>query len=150
MRIYQPSHPEARDNGFVVYSKEFGRSLATRDDVKSALKTYFGAGISKSTNSRVRHTSIASILSHLRPILNWFNGNESICFCASSLLIAYEGNAENLDLVNVKMIDFGRVRRKAGGDPGYVLGVETVIQLLEEILFESEIQGSILEKQYHV
>jgi 1D-myo-inositol-tetrakisphosphate 5-kinase/inositol-polyphosphate multikinase len=144
MRIYDPSHPEACDNGFVFYSKEFGRSLATREDVKSAFVTYYGAGTAEGPNSIVRSRSICTILSHLRSIQHWFNDNDSICFYASSLLIAYEGNTENganPDMVNVKMIDFGRVRRQAGGDPGYLLGLEMIIQLLEEILLESKIQG---------
>jgi 1D-myo-inositol-tetrakisphosphate 5-kinase/inositol-polyphosphate multikinase len=144
MRIYDPSHSEACDNGFVFYSKEFGRSLATREDVKSAFVTYFGTGTVEGPNLSVRSMSISNILSHLRSIQLWFNDNDSIRFYASSLLIAYEGNTEsgaNTDMVDVKMIDFGRVRREAGGDPGYLLGLETIIQLLEEILLKSKIQG---------
>jgi hypothetical protein len=34
----------------------------------------------------------------------------------------------------VKMIDFGRVRRRKGGDPGYRQGLRTLCAILEEIL----------------
>jgi hypothetical protein len=142
MRIYDPSHIGACDNGFVFYDKEFGRSLATREELKEAFVSYFGAGTGTtpgSTRSVVRFSSISNILAHLRSIQQWFLENKSFCFCASSLLVVYEGNAEasqNPDLVKVKMIDFGRVRRQAGGDRGYLRGLNTLIKLFEEILEE--------------
>jgi hypothetical protein len=39
-----------------------------------------------------------------------------------------------LDIARAEMIDFGRVRRHDGGDPGYLKGLTTLIDLLEEIL----------------
>jgi hypothetical protein len=140
MRIYDPSHVRASDDGFVFYDKEFGRSLGTREEVKEAFVSFFGAGTTLgSTSSVVRSSSISNILAHLRSIQPWFLDNKSFCFCASSLLVVYEGNSEasqNPDLVNVKMIDFGRVRRQAGGDRGYLRGLNTLIELFEEILEE--------------
>jgi hypothetical protein len=40
------------------------------------------------------------------------------------------------DMVSVKMIDFGRVRRQAGGDPGYSLGLQTIREILVELMEE--------------
>lgn len=137
MRIYDPAHADACDKGFVFYSKDFGRSLSTYGRLKDAFLTYFGAG-----GDQRRSRAISSILSQLRAIQHWFDDNNSICFYSSSILIAYEGNTGNLsnpDMVSVKMIDFGRVRREAGGDPGYLLGLDTIIRLLKDIAMEREI-----------
>jgi 1D-myo-inositol-tetrakisphosphate 5-kinase/inositol-polyphosphate multikinase len=139
MRIHDPSHREACKDGFVFYSKQFGRSLLSREELKQAFVTYFGSRSVNTSQSNKRSNTISNILCHLKSIQHWFQDNDSICFYASSLLIAYEGNSEtseNPDMVNVKMIDFGRVRRQAGGDPGYLLGLNTITSLLEEIMME--------------
>ncbi|VEU38453.1 unnamed protein product, partial [Pseudo-nitzschia multistriata] len=61
----------------------------------------------------------------------------------------YEGDTEpddvsgvQPDMAKAKMIDFGRVRRQAGGDPGYSKGVATLVSILEEILRESFLEES--------
>ena len=143
MRIYQPSDEMACENGFLFFSKEYGRALATKDDLKRAFETYFSAGVDGSSSAgvkaSVRARSISNIVTKLHKIQTWFRDNKSLCFCASSLLIAYEGDTQsssNPDVVNVKMIDFGRVRRHPGGDPGYTLGLETICALMVELLKE--------------
>ena len=135
-RVYQPSHKNAASDGFVFYPKKFGRSLASRQDLKDAFVTYFGLETIEPSLLGTRLKAITNVLLKLRSLQHWFRSNTSFRFCASSLLIAYEGDTssrDTLDLVNVKMIDFGRVRRQSGGDPGYLRGLETISSLLEEI-----------------
>jgi hypothetical protein len=146
MRIYDPSHEDACDNGFQFFSKEFGRSLSARDALKSAFRTYFSAGVNKlqakdtgGTPSTIRTRSLSNILTQIRSIQSWFDDNIYFCFYASSLLIIYEGDPSDssmADMVSVKMIDFGRVRRQAGGDPGYSLGLQTIREILVELMEE--------------
>ncbi|KAL7567907.1 hypothetical protein ACA910_019623 [Epithemia clementina (nom. ined.)] len=48
MRIFQPHHPEADKSGYVFFDKHYGRGLETREQVKQALRIYFGAGLQTS------------------------------------------------------------------------------------------------------
>lgn len=131
MRVYDPSHKDACENGFVFFTKHYGRSLREREKLKDAFIIYFGVGNSE--------RSLSCVISQLRVIEQWFLSNDSFCFYASSLLISYEGETDSYcaqNMAEVKMIDFARVRRQSGGDQGYLLGLKTLITLLEEILFE--------------
>jgi Inositol polyphosphate kinase len=85
---------------------------------------------------RIRTRSISNLLVQLRPLRRWFEENKSLRFYASSLLIVYEGDtthAHNSDLTTIKMIDFGRVRREAGGDQGYSAGLTTLKHIFTDI-----------------
>jgi hypothetical protein len=84
---------------------------------------------------------VSNFLVQLRPLRRWFEENQSLRFYASSLLLIYEGDVENSpnpDAVTVKMIDFGRVRREAGGDQGYITGLSTVRNVFEDLLNDDE------------
>lgn len=137
MRVYDPAHKEACSNGFVFFTKHYGRSLRARAKLKQALQIFFRAG------SSVR--SLACVLAQLREIKDWFVSNDSFSFYASSLLISYEAEWDNSNrpqnMATVKMIDFGRVQRQDGGDEGYLLGLNTMTTLLEEVL--SELSGQV-------
>lgn len=137
-RIYTPSHKDA-NNGYVFYAKDVGRSLGSYEGLKDAFVTYFGMDTLDRSLLSVRLKSLTNILLKLRSLQHWFRDNNDFCFYASSLLLAYEGDTETddtLDVVNVKMIDFGRVRRQTGGDPGYLKGLTTISSMLEEISTE--------------
>jgi hypothetical protein len=91
--------------------------------------------------SRIRRRTISNILVQLRPIRRWFEENKSLRFYASSLLFIYEGdvhNSPNPDMTTVKMIDFGRVRREAGGDQGYITGLTTVKNIFADLLLKDD------------
>jgi 1D-myo-inositol-tetrakisphosphate 5-kinase/inositol-polyphosphate multikinase len=131
MRVYDPSHEDACEDGFVFFTKHYGRSLREREKLKDAFIIYFGVGNSE--------RSLSCVISQLRVIEQWFLSNDSFCFYASSLLISYEGETDGdcaQNMAEVKMIDFARVRRQSGGDEGFLLGLKTLTTLLEEILFE--------------
>jgi hypothetical protein len=135
-RVYIPSHKEAGDNGYVIFPKGVGRSLGSYEALKDAFVTYFGLEVLDRSLLPVRLKTITNVLLKLRSLQHWFRDNNEFCFYASSLLIAYEGDTEadgNLDMVTVKMIDFGRVRRQKGGDPGYLKGLTTISSMLEQI-----------------
>ena len=141
LRVYDPfsslSREDSRsdDEGFVFYSKSFGRSLATRSLVKEALVRYLSPG------GRFDPRSASLVASTLNPILEWFLDNRCLRFCASSLLVVYEGDpGASQEAVVVKLIDFARVRRDLIGstDAGCVLGIRNIIGLLDEILAKND------------
>ena len=106
MRVFEPHHPDADDSGYVFFGKEYGRSLATRDDVMVALRTFFSAGnvLDDSGNSigvendgalstTVRTRSLSKLILEVRSLRRWFDETETtLRFYASSLLIVYEGD----------------------------------------------------------
>ena len=143
MRVYNPLSEKADECGYVYYPKQFGRSLGTRESLKQAMTIFFGgSNLSKEIRDN-RGAAIQRILSRLKLIKGWFRDNKSFAFYGSSILIIYEGDTEhNEDMGRAKMIDFGRVRRKIGGDFGYLKGLTTLIGLLEEILKESFLETS--------
>jgi hypothetical protein len=169
MRFYDPDHPDADENGYRFFNKQYGRSLETSESVLEALRLFFSSGCIKQSDQpsdpkgnsslsttdgslmdgggpqallqeRVRTRSISSILAQIRPIQGFFEENKTFCFYSSSLLIVFEGNrkASNPDMSDVKMIDFGRVRREAGGDQGYRLGLRTLKSMMDKILKEEK------------
>eukprot|EP00522_Entomoneis_paludosa_P016336 CAMPEP_0172442932 /NCGR_PEP_ID=MMETSP1065-20121228/3271_1 /TAXON_ID=265537 /ORGANISM="Amphiprora paludosa, Strain CCMP125" /LENGTH=463 /DNA_ID=CAMNT_0013192979 /DNA_START=8 /DNA_END=1399 /DNA_ORIENTATION=+ len=162
MRVYNPTSELADERGYEFYGKQYGRDLKTKDQVKQALKTFFGAGLGRSDScetvasrgdgdgkeneggveqEEVRMKSVSNTLVDLRMIRRWFQENKSLLFCASSLLLVYEGNpsCETPDVTSLKMIDFGRVRRNhPEGDPGYLHGLETLKELLIDIIQDEE------------
>lgn len=216
MRFYHPSHPESDADGYRFFPKEFGRSLATVEDVLDALRLFLTAGcvtqqqqqhdqqheggqkqgenggkqqqtingnangsgndetLSKDAPAQqqdekpegimsldqgevnnnkshqkssseeekdlaerehLRIRALSGILANLRPICGFMDENQTLSFHASSLLIVYEGDREapNPDATSVKMIDFGRVRRQAGGDPNYNHGLLKFKNLMNKI-----------------
>ncbi|KAG7355779.1 inositol polyphosphate kinase [Nitzschia inconspicua] len=144
MRIYNNGDTEADEDGYIYFPKTFGRSLERRDSVKRALRKFFGGSDLPTHVQMNRGKAIKRILTQLNLIKKWFKDNTVFMFSASSILLVYEGDTHadeesdiQLDLGTAKMIDFGRVRRNPGGDFGYLKGVRTLIQLLEEILMES-------------
>jgi 1D-myo-inositol-tetrakisphosphate 5-kinase/inositol-polyphosphate multikinase len=147
IRIYDPTNVQASNDGYIYFPKSFGRSLTSREQVKHAMITFFGGEENEKLQSREvlenRSHSIKKILSKLKLIRKWFQENDIFSFTASSLLMMYESNdnASQPGGADVKMIDFGRVRRRKGGDPGYHQGLRMLMSILEEILrdeFRSE------------
>lgn len=146
LRLYDPFHKDADEKGFRLFGKQFGRSLHERDDVVGALRMFFSSGckpLSENGGSRtgnqleqVRIRALSDVLLQLRALRRWFDDNKSLQFRASSLLIIYEGDPDrgNGDVTLVKMIDFGHVRRAAGGDSGYIAGVRSLQHMLTDIL----------------
>lgn len=88
----------------------------------------------------VRSRAIVNLILQLRYIRRWFEENVALRFYSSSLLMVYEGDVSvnNRDLTNLKMIDFGHVRRESGGDHGYLHGVQTLMDMLSELLEEGK------------
>jgi len=141
MRIYAPLHPEADRSGYVRFGKHFGRSLATRKSVKGALSGFFRQSADGDpSSSALRTRVISSVLQQLRLFQRWFEDNRSLAFYSSSLFLVYEGDGTQGDVVNLKMIDFGHVVRRVGGDPGYLYGLKNISVILKEILEESEVR----------
>lgn len=109
-----------------TFPKSFGRSLTTHDAVKNAFRTFLEPASDR---------CLSNLLVQIRPIVRWFEENDSLLFCASSILLVYEGAHDSVpsDVASVKMIDFGRVRHRVGGDPGYRHGLSTLQGILTEL-----------------
>lgn len=144
MRVHDARDAKADKDGYIYFPKSFGRSLQDFESVKLALQTFFGGNDLPSYVKENRAKAIKRILTQLKLIKTWFKDNDIFTFSASSILIIYEGDTETneesglqLDLATAKMIDFGRVRRRPDGDIGYLKGLRTLIQILEEILKET-------------
>mmetsp|Transcript_28152 Transcript_28152/g.65118 ORF Transcript_28152/g.65118 Transcript_28152/m.65118 type:complete len:178 (+) Transcript_28152:2-535(+) len=131
MHIYDPTHPDADDSGYVQVRKEFGRSLVTRQEVTDGLKRFF-----TTTNGGMRTRNVANILMLLQLLRRWFDDNDCLCFYSSSILLVYEGDetCSAKHLTNMKMVDFGHVRREVGGDHGYVLGLRNLSSMLNDLV----------------
>jgi len=131
MRVYNPSNANADNSGYVYYSKHYGRSLSTRCKLKEAFRAFFGGQ---------RTLAISNVQKQLQEIKAWFLKNDCFCFYSSSVMIVYEGDGECKESSppTVKMIDFARVRKQRGGDEGYLVGLNTLATLLDEIEFEFE------------
>jgi Inositol polyphosphate kinase len=94
MRIYGPSDVEACDDGYIYFPKQFGRSMQSRNQIKLALRTYFGGNHLTKEVRLNRSTAIKRILTKLKLIIGWFRDNTVFTFYASSLLMVYEGTTE--------------------------------------------------------
>lgn len=144
MRIYDPGHPDANDEGYRTFPKTFGRSLETTTELLSALRMFFSSGTEGSANDEIesegvlRKRVVTNILMQLKLLRSWFDDNDCLAFYASSLFLCYDGDASRGDATSTKLIDFGHVRRQAGGDPGYRLGLRTLISLFTSLLDDAQ------------
>mmetsp|Transcript_4186 Transcript_4186/g.10388 ORF Transcript_4186/g.10388 Transcript_4186/m.10388 type:complete len:516 (+) Transcript_4186:299-1846(+) len=141
MRVFSPSSVQAKDDdGYIIFPKSFGRSLISRDEIKRAFITFFGGEEDQRLLPKDvlhnRSKAIKKVMSQLKLIRRWFQENDVFSFTSSSLLVLYESddNSSQSGGADVKMIDFGRVRRRKGGDPGYHHGLRQLMTILEEIL----------------
>ena len=94
------------------------------------LRNKLNAGCNESTSTR--HKVITNLTPQLHRIKKVFEDNDMmLSFISSSILIIYEGDitADNPDRANLRMIDFGHVRRQAGGDSSYLYGVKQVMNI---------------------
>ena len=133
MQKFDPSSSDANEDGYVTYGKEHGRSLKTTSSLIQALRLFFRD--SSGDVPKIKTRCLANVNMQLRLIKQWFDSSNTLLqFYASSILIVYEGNDPSSKLASVKMVDFGHVRRKAGGDPGYQHGLHTLMALFDEIL----------------
>jgi len=144
MRIYEPDHPDADDCGYRTFPKTFGRGLESRIELVSALRIFFSSGTEASVNEdkipegKLRKRVVTNILMQLKLLRSWFDDNDRLRFYASSLFLVYDGDSSRGDATSTKLIDFGHVRREAGGDPGYRLGLRTLISLFTSLLDDAQ------------
>lgn len=142
-RVHDPTHSDANDDGYRTFPKAFGRSLTTREELLEALRLFFSSPVTEGssdqeeespTTGSLRKRVVTNILMQLRLLRSWFDDNDSFAFYASSLFLVYDGDISRGDATSTKLIDFGHVRRETGGDPGYRLGLRTLISLLTSLL----------------
>lgn len=167
MRFFDPTHDDSDEKGFRYMKKSYGRSLLTRELLLEAFRLFFSVGSGQPVNDesnlaagtgsdtkgesiserhaipapKLRTRTISNLIVQLRPLRRWFEDNKSIRFYGSSLLIVYEGDASgnNADMANVRMIDFGRVRRETGGDQGYITGLSVLKNIFADLLKVEEL-----------
>ena len=143
MRKYEPNHQDSDKHGYRTWDKYYGRSLTTMEAVIETFATFFTEPVHDDVDDHavpignLDTKSIISVLSLLRSLRKRFDENESLAFYSSSILIVYDA-VHDSDHANVRMIDFGHVRRQKGGDPGYRQGLQTLSSILEELLQQEQ------------
>lgn len=99
--------------------------------------------------TRLRMELLEPIQRQLRALLSVIRSQSSYRFYSSSLLIIYDGqetlqmpHGSNVVKVDIRMIDFAHTTYKGswnehttydGPDPGYIFGLENLIQILQDI-----------------
>lgn len=146
LRVYDPTHADA-DGDYLTFPKQFGRSLESRAELLSALRIFFSAetegsstesDLEQKPKTKLRKRVVGNILKQLKLLRSWFDDNDCLAFYASSLFLVYDGDSSRGDATSTKLIDFGHVRRQEGGDPGYQVGLRTLISLLTSLLEDVE------------
>ncbi|KAG1933785.1 inositol polyphosphate multikinase [Pimephales promelas] len=85
MRVYQ-----INSDSYITLDQFYGRSLG-KDTVKNGLTRFFHNG-----EALQRH-ALSLIISKIRSILRWFEGQTQLHFYASSLLLVYEGSPRTVN-----------------------------------------------------
>jgi len=122
---------DANSKHYLYINKYEGRTM-DHISLKESLKMFF------STAGPVRTNNFIRKLNELREILV---GADGFRFFSSSLLIAFEGREETSDVI-LRMIDFAHStfngfmndKSYSGPDNGYILGIDTLLGLLQERL----------------
>jgi len=125
IRSYQPL-----GQSYTIKDKPWGMSVAA-DQMENALKIFVDNGLV------IRYQTIELMLPILREIQAWFKTQTCFRFYGSSILFVYEGTRIDTK-VRVKIVDFAHTIAVTDGeiDEGYLHGLNSVIQLFENIVKE--------------
>ncbi|XP_024622062.1 inositol hexakisphosphate kinase 3 [Neophocaena asiaeorientalis asiaeorientalis] len=137
MQVYQTDKKH-----FLFKDKYYGRKLSV-EGFRQALHQFLHDG------TRLRMELLEPIQRQLRALLSVIRSQSSYRFYSSSLLIIYDGqetlqmpHGSNVVKVDIRMIDFAHTTYKGswnehttydGPDPGYIFGLENLIQILQDI-----------------
>lgn len=137
MQVYQTDKKH-----FLCKDKYYGRKLSV-EGFRQALYQFLHDG------TRFRMELLEPIQHQLQALLSVIRSQSSYRFYSSSLLIIYDGqeppqtpHGTNVSKVDVRMIDFAHTTYKGswnehttydGPDPGYIFGLENLIQILQGI-----------------
>jgi hypothetical protein len=169
MNVYDPYCSTAdKEDGYRKYDKHFGRQLKTRNDIKSALESFFtqepdptldAAKTEEDNNLQYkirserskgrggcRNRVLIELRQQLKVLCNWFRDNKKYHFYSSSILFVYEGDENSeatLDVAKLRMIDFAHVLRCDTRDNSYLDGLYGVLRIIDEILKEQEENGKL-------
>ncbi|XDB63686.1 PREDICTED: inositol hexakisphosphate kinase 3 isoform X1 [Capra hircus] len=137
MQVYQTDKKH-----FLCKDKYYGRKLSV-EGFRQALYQFLHDG------TRFRMELLEPIQHQLQALLLVIRSQSSYRFYSSSLLIIYDGqetpqtpHGTNVIKVDVRMIDFAHTTYKGswnehttydGPDPGYIFGLENLIQILQGI-----------------
>ncbi|KAI5757658.1 unnamed protein product [Gulo gulo] len=141
MQVYQVDKKH-----FLCKDKYYGRKLSV-EGFRQALHQFLHDG------TRLRTELLEPIQCQLRALLSVIRSQSSYRFYSSSLLIIYDGqeppertahgsSSGGGSKVDIRMIDFAHTTYKGsrdehtsydGPDPGYIFGLENLIQILQDI-----------------
>lgn len=115
-------------------NKYYGRSL-TDDGLRRSLTQFFHNG------ERLRTDIFLPLLDRLSRLLAVINQLESYRFFTSSLLVIYDGLDDQPSEIDVRVIDFAHATHRdmtespayTGPDDGFVFGLKSLIELIEEL-----------------
>jgi hypothetical protein len=117
------------------YKKSFAKSLTTE-------QMEHGEGLLAFVNNGSgshRMDVLRAMRDQIRPIIDWFEDQQSYTFFSSSLLFIYEGSEAaaklNTPSLTVKMIDHAHVLTSVEGpDTGYIEGLRNLARALDSVL----------------
>jgi hypothetical protein len=135
----EPAEPGSSRGHWVEHGKAFSRALQP-EALLGALRLYLSGG-----SGSLRRGAAAALLAKLQLLRDFFAEQAEFRFYGSSLLFTYEGapcsGTEESARADVRMIDFAHVwpiqasdSSREPRDSGYLLGLQTLIQLFQELL----------------
>lgn len=133
MNVYDPNHSKSDALGYRRFGKKFGMQLKQKKDIRDAFCMFFK--LNNATHI-ARYKVVENVMMDLIQLLQIHGElNRGMAFYASSLLIVVEGDDAcfSPEKYAVKMIDFSHVRFNSLGDSGYIYGLESVIDILNDM-----------------
>eukprot|EP00545_Synedropsis_sp_CCMP1620_P002872 CAMPEP_0119011548 /NCGR_PEP_ID=MMETSP1176-20130426/5747_1 /TAXON_ID=265551 /ORGANISM="Synedropsis recta cf, Strain CCMP1620" /LENGTH=493 /DNA_ID=CAMNT_0006964395 /DNA_START=56 /DNA_END=1534 /DNA_ORIENTATION=+ len=115
-----------------TWDKLYGRSLTTRAALVDAFGEFFYASVD-ALPQLLCTEAIESIQMQLQSLQEWFEDNDVLSFYSSSILLVFDEHGDETK-ADLRMVDFGHVRRGHGGDGGYMFGLQTLSSVLQELL----------------
>lgn len=118
-------------NQYDIYDKKFGYQQ-TEESLASMFALFFSQ-----VNIAKRKDVITSILSQLKPILEWFEIPGHMKFICMSILFILEGSSNDDYRPIVKLVDFAHVKQLPATerDEGCIVGIKRIISELEKLFF---------------
>jgi hypothetical protein len=159
LRVFRPRH-----GNYLIHTSKTFHHLHTERHLKWVLKLYLHDGY------RLRTELIPMFIKQLKELLSALKNQTTFEFLSSSVLFIYEGDLENVQenkpatkgtRVVVRLIDFDHAsirphppgiiggQQEAVDPTGVILGISTLINILQKILFCAKKPKTDSEIQYY-
>ena len=125
MKIY-----DIEQKAYRKFDNQYGRHLTNLNAGQGLMNFFFDGQL-------VRLDAVQSIKSKLENVLKWFEEQTDFRFYAHSLLFVYEGDSNNNNTTDVKLIDFAHWYKSkpedGRKDNGSIKGINNILKVLNAI-----------------